>query len=232
MEEKCECKGCGGKVFLGIVITAVVVALGFGGYMVWASSNDDSTSASTTASSTEWKASSGNWFNQNESRIYRFENNATVTIPGELDVTVSKEKATEWNNFIKKVEVVQGKNKNEVMFVVPTSDKSYKSNKANKDGYFVLLDLALYNTNEWNQLVSASDQGLGLPAVLDVSKDGLILTSLYPYSMGENAPSDLTKNVTDMISDIENKNNLNGYNIGFQYYPLSVTATPAPTSNN
>jgi uncharacterized protein (UPF0333 family) len=203
MEETCECKGCGGKVFLSIVVTAVVMALGIGGYMMWwANNNDDGTSstASTAAKDEAVKldASKGSWSDTGNGN-WTYSNTSidgskiTIGIPMKPATKVDE---TAWQTFVKSLKVIQGQDTNNLI-VVPSDYKS------EADG-LTLMGIGVVTIPQWRGL---KDNATG--NIVDVSKNGTVLVEELNLSLDEGeVPGTAYAGVKDEIVSVFGKGEL------------------------
>jgi|GEM_PF-5883639 len=199
MEEKCECNGCGGKVFLSIIVTAVVVALGFGGYMVWASSNDDGTTNSTTGSASSsialdtskgaWKEGSGSTLGST-----KFANNYYYKSSPELfeidlplsDESFSNEVNTKLAELIKTAKVV-------------ATDKKNQVNVTLRDGKIALAKIGVFTPEDWKNVVHSAPYETW--DVIGVTKNGVVVAAIM-NGMQDNPDNSLVaKELVDYYRD-------------------------------
>lgn len=180
MEEQCECKGCGGKVFLGIVVTAVIMALGVGGYMMWWANNNDNGTSTTASTATKDEAvkldaSKGAWTDTGTNKDMRTYTNTSLDgykIEMNLDTTPTTDvDKTKWAEFAKSLKVIQGQDVNTLLLV--TSDYQVP------DKGMILLGIDANTISQWRNLREGGTVG----NIIGVTKDNIALAILPPISL-------------------------------------------------
>lgn len=181
-DEKMTCN-CTGKVFWGVLLTAVVAALAVGGGAYWWAKNSTSSTASTAGSTCATSAittsatldpTKGKWsaggdgyvFETQPTRYFQLSLPINSVIGSDnKQIDINKD---EWNKFIKTAKAVQGDTPNIVNIVFPTTDKNFS------DGFYTYMKIGVFTLDEW-KAIAAKQEGPGSFVVIDVNKDGLIL---------------------------------------------------------